>query len=184
MAPELKIAGFAATAHPVVVTNLEPTAASLRLARLDGIIGVDLLRTRSFGIDYSRRMLRFGSSHFPSNRVPFSEHTFLVVLPAAVDGRRVQLSVDTGASHLVLFSDQGAGPSEPTASAAQLSGSMQVRPLHVRELRIGTWLIRRPAAVEAPFTGSMGTDGLLGIPALGARYVHFDFLLREFGWTP
>ena len=183
VAPDVTVAGSAATAHSVVVTDLAPTAASLQLMQLDGIIGIDLLRTRSFTIDYSRRVLQFGSAHVPSNRVPFSEHPFLIVLPAAVDGRRVQLSVDTGASHLVLFSDRRP-PSGRTESAAALSGPTLVRRLTVRELRIGTWLTRRPAAVEAPFTGSTGTDGLLGVPALGARAVHFDFERREFGWTP
>jgi hypothetical protein len=184
VAPAIKVAGFVATAHPVVVADLGATAVSLRLARMDGIIGIDLVRTRSFGIDYGRRLLLFGSRPSASNRVPFAEHPFLVVLTAAVDGRAVRLSVDTGASHLVLFSDQWPGPSEPSASAAQMSGTSRVGVLDVGELRIGRWRIRRPAAVTAMSRGNLGTEGLLGIPAFGApRYVEFDFDRREFGWT-
>jgi hypothetical protein len=182
VAPDLKVAGFTATAHSVVVTDLASTAASLQLTQLHGIIGIDLLRTRSFEIDYRHRVLRFGPAPARFNRIPFSEHPFLIVLLAVVDGRRVQLGVDTGASDLVLFSGRRS-PSGPTRSAAALSGPALVRRLTIRELRIGTWLTRRPQAVEAPFIGRTGIDGLLGVHALGARYVHFDFDRREFGWS-
>jgi hypothetical protein len=184
--PNLSAGGFETGRHPTVVTDLVATAAALDLPRLDGIVGIDVLQRRSFAIDFARRRLEFGLARAMPNRAALVSHPLFLVIAATVERREVHLSVDTGSSHLVLFQLPHGSVPLAEGEATRMGGGTTVRLVRLGEVRIGRWRRRGIVALLAA-TGASGltnTDGLLGLPALSANYVHFDFERREVGWSP
>jgi len=184
--PNLDLGAQRVVTQSVLVTDLAGTAASLQLPRLDGIIGIDILRRTSFAIDYLRRQLQFDSRVGLSHRARFVGQTVLPLIAALADGTRVRLIVDSGASHVALFGyDKGRESSlSIEEQAARLGGTTSVRPVLLGRLEIGKW--RRDGVVALVLDRSanepMGADGVLGLPALGASFVQFDFVSQELGW--
>lgn len=88
----------------------------------------------------------------------------------AIEGRRVSMLVDTGASIVALTAEDAAAagirpaPGDFTRSIATANGSVAVAPVLLREVRIGDIVVRDVAAVVVP-RGRLGTS-LLGMSFL------------------
>jgi hypothetical protein len=180
--PDFAAGGFKVGAHRVLVTDLTATATALGLPRVDAIVGVDVLRTRSFSLDFKERVIRFGAPPRLRHRASFSTHPFLLVLAGRIEGRTVRLAVDTGASHLALFETNPAGG----RAATDLTGSAAVAIRTLRLVTIGDWHARGVIAMALQTKGGpeTGTDGIISLATLGARYVRFDFERHELAWSP
>lgn len=183
--PSVRVGGFRTGEWPVVVTSLSATAKSVGLDELDGIVGVDILRTRSFALDFVRRRLRFGPKAPVAFRVSLTADPMFLTVTATVDQRAVRLIVDSGASHLVLFGDRV--PVSATAATAQpshLAGSIPVRPVVLGRVRLGSRTFREVSALVTgtDLRGTRSMDGLLSLRTLETTFVQFDFETGEIGW--
>jgi predicted aspartyl protease len=163
---------------PVRLSSLHIYTADLTLfqkvlpVRIDAIIGMDVLGLTPFVIDYSARVIRFGTSPALPNSIPLRLDRGLAVFDAEIDHKPVHLLLDTGASSVVVFKtdpppDLGA---DITPSHAQTSaGAFERKHVRLRALRVGPAEFRQEQALEAPNPkpSQLDFDGLMSPAALG-----------------
>jgi hypothetical protein len=155
---------------------------------LDGVIGLDVLRLRSFGIDFGRRKLTFGVPRLLRSSVALEMDQSYFVEVRMLD-LSVRLFVDTGVRTILLYRDR-MGERLPNVKieqqihGASLSGgaSLEVVTLPPAQLN-GTQLQRRAVLLRNSPAGFLpGVDGYLSLAALGAWRVSFDFERSLLSW--
>jgi predicted aspartyl protease len=181
--PELQVGPLRAAGVRVMVVDL-PKYSEIANG-FDGIVGLDLLsRSEKFTIDYSKKRLYFEPSVNGSARpVPGC-----FVVPIVVQGLVMRLGVDTGVSGIMLYGDrlkkrlvkmrtQG----EPKAvTMGRIAGTRVTLPgvqLGGPEEAITVTLIKGPEEGIMP-----GLDGYLGVAALHANRIEFDFAKMVLHW--
>ena len=136
---------------------------------IDGVIGHDALGSLRYTIDFRQRRVVWAPSDATDARgssveLQVSGGRFLIALPQRQS--LLRLVPDSGAASLLLFAPQAALPvtTLPTlATLATMSGHTDVRMATVRELHVGSLLLRDvPAAVaERDLSEPVEVDGLL-----------------------
>ena len=163
----------------------------LQGARVDAVVGLDVLVRTSFAIDYRAHVLKFASAGREGAVAPLELAWPFLTAQMTIAGQQVRLLIDTGSRDLVLFktrmppalSDMS-WKGDKTVQYA--SGVARLRRLDLRQVRLGgeqwdnlpAWVLDRP-----PQDYPQGVDGVLGVLALGCQRVRFDFERNEFGWS-
>jgi predicted aspartyl protease len=181
--PELKVGPLRAEGLRVMVVDL-PQYSDVA-SGVDGIIGLDLLsRSDRFTIDYSKKRIYFELAVNGSARpVPGC-----FVVPTVVQGLVMRLGVDTGVSGIVLYGDRLKKrlvklriEGEPEAvTMGRIAGTKVTLPgvqLGGPEEAITVILINGPEERIVP-----GLDGYLGVAALHANSIEFDFAKMVLRW--
>jgi predicted aspartyl protease len=147
-----------------------------------------LLRLSNFTVDYEARKIIFHSlaqaTAAPPNN-PLSKFLFLEIL---VQGHPVRLVVDTGFAGILVFEERLRMSVPELAVDTALNVTMGGR-LHAKQTTLHGVVIgptRGDVSVlltKAPSTNMLpGIVGVVGITALNARRVHFDFQERSLTW--
>ncbi len=156
---------------------------------VDGLIGLDVLRGRSFSIDFSRRKIIFG---FPSTlrssaKMDMDEAYLAVELQMM--NRPVRLLLDTGVSAILLYRDRMGDrlPElrvERQIRGASLGGAATLDVVTLPGVQLnGTDLERHAVLLRNSPPGLLPRiDGYMSLTALGARRVSFDFVSHIFSW--
>ena len=156
---------------------------------VDGLIGLDVLRQRSFSIDFGRRRITFG----PSRTLRFSARMELDDAYLAVEvqmlHRPVRLLLDTGVSAILLYRDR-LGDRLPELRVerlirgASLGGATSLEVVTLPRVQLnGTDLERHAVLLRNSPAGLLPRiDGYLSLTALGARHFSFDFERSTFSW--
>ena len=163
----------------------------LQGSRIDAIVGLDVLARTSFGIDYKTRTISFGPADRESAVVPMQIVWPFLTVKLFVGEHPVQLLVDTGSRDLVLFKPRMSATLLPIPWKGEkviqhASGLAHLRRFELRQVTLGD---RRwdtlPGFVLDVSTDAYppGIDGVLGVLALGAARVRFDFERAELGWS-
>lgn len=156
---------------------------------LDGVIGLDVLRLRSFGIDFGRRKITFGAPRVLRSSVAMEMGQSYLAVEVRMLDRPVRLFVDSGVRTILLYRDR-MGERVPNVKieqqihGASLSGgaSLEVVTLPSAQLN-GTQLQRRAVLLRNSPAGFLpGVDGYLSLAALGAWRVSFDFERSLLSW--
>jgi predicted aspartyl protease len=158
--------------------------------RADAVIGMDVLRRRSFTINYKLRQIDFGSGGLLRHSVqlknagePYS------VVEAQINGRVVSLMVDTGFDGLVLFSDrlqkenrQHFAEIERTASG--VAGQVLLSQASSAQLKIGDLRAYKvcPLLVDTAGRNLGSFEGILGARALQVSRIRFDYEGNTLSW--
>lgn len=181
--PELQVGPLRAEGLRVMVVDL-PKYSDVANG-VDGIIGLDLLsRSNKLTIDYSKKRIYFELAVKGSVRpVPGC-----FVVPAVVQGLVIRLGVDTGVSGIVLYGDRLKNrlvklriEGEPKAvTMGRIAGTKATLPgvqLGGPEEAVTVILINGPEERIVP-----GLDGYLGVAALHANSIEFDFAKMVLRW--
>lgn len=163
----------------------------LKRARIDAIVGLDVLGRTTFSVDYQKRVLRFSRSDREDSVAPLELVWPFLTVRMAVAGQQVRLLVDTGSSDLVLFKTRmpaalSGAPWRGDKIVQYASGAARLRRLDLRQVGLGAhvwdklpaWELDRVLHGYPP-----SIDGVLGVLALGCQRVRFDFERNEFGWS-
>jgi predicted aspartyl protease len=181
--PELQVGPLRAKGVRVMVVDL-PRYSEVADG-VDGIVGLDLLsKSDKFTIDYSKKVIYFDLAANGSARpVPGC-----FVVPVVVQGLVIRLAVDTGASGIILYGDRirkhllkmrTEGEPKP-ATMGRIAGTLVTLPgvkLGASEKTVTVMLIKAPEEAIMP-----GLDGYLGVAALHAKRIEFDFAKMLLRW--
>jgi aspartyl protease len=157
--------------------------------RIDGLIGLDLLRHNSFTVDYRSEHIRFGGNAFTGPGLDFGHDPNFVTIGMTLDGRPVRLLVDTGASSLMLFRSHW--PTDLLMAqngmrhSTNLAGEFTRRSFELKAVMLGEAKLGRQTAflVEDQEDRERQFDGLFSPSALGLTEISFDFEHGKVGWN-
>jgi hypothetical protein len=158
-------------------------------ARIDAIVGLDVLARTSFSIDYWTRVLKFGPERRENAVAPLEIVWPFVTVRMTIAGEQVRLLVDTGSSDLVLFKTRmpaalSGAPWRGDKTVLYASGAARLQRLKLRRPSLGahTWDKLPAWALDRVLDGyPPSIDGVLGLLALGCQRVSFDFERSAFG---
>lgn len=159
--------------------------------RVDGIIGWDLLKTGSFLLDFAKKQVSFGpTSSFPGSSVPLQPEALFLTVQADLNGRPVSMIADTGLFGTAFYEGSVENAREGHAPVGRsmgqsVGGAVKSRSVLVPRLRLGNQdLDREVQLVQRPsFHPLPRIAGYLGISALDAKQIAFDFEHNQLRWS-
>jgi hypothetical protein len=156
--------------------------------RVDGVLGLDLLRGHCLGIDYrsKRTDLTCNGSASPSTTVQLEEADGLIAATVRLGPHSLRLIVDTGADSIVLFRGSvpfTRHPASDWTTAAGAADDLPVRMIIPDLLLVGPARLVRTQVLlaDAPPLGA-SLDGLLGVTALRASRIRLDLKDMTLSW--
>jgi Aspartyl protease len=182
--PQIRVGPLQASDVPVLVAKLADYSDFAE--GVDGIIGLDLLgRSKRLFINYERHLLswEFANGQERGNAVATS-----FAVPMMVQGARLQLVLDTGLRGILVYKDrlQKSLPQLPARGETLRVnfGRVQTWPQKLAGVRLfGPETVATIFLMDGPAGGEpAGVDGYLGIAALSAKRVEFDFVTNTFRW--
>jgi len=157
--------------------------------KADAIIGMDLLKLNNVTIDFGAGNLIFdptGPKTYLAGGDPMAE---CLIVELQVQGRPVHLIVDTGLQGILLYEERlrKSVPGLRTAGSirnATMGGRVQVKQATLPDVVFANRNREVPVLFEPSPAAEMlpGIDGIVGIAALQARRVHFDFSRKTLSW--
>jgi hypothetical protein len=168
---------------PLKQSNLHVVTADLSFfqkvlpVRIDAIVGLDVLGQTPFVIDYSARVIRFGSTPALPVSIPLRLDRGLAVFDAEIDHAPVHLLFDTGAYVLILFTpSESSEAKDGTALQSKETEDSEGKHGSLRTLTLGAEEFRQKQALVArnPKPSQLDFDGLMSPTALGISRVSVD----------
>ncbi len=157
--------------------------------KADAIIGMDLLKLRNVTIDFGAGNLIFDLTEPRAYSAGGDPMTQCLIVELQVQDRPVHLVVDTGLQGVILYEERlrKSVPELRTAGSiknATMGGRMQAKQATLPDVIVGNRNRDVPVVfLLSPAAGALpGIDGILGISALQARRVHFDFSRKTMTW--
>jgi hypothetical protein len=170
----------------VVIEDLSPLRDKVG-TRVDAVVGLDVLGSTSFRIDYSKKAIIFGPLDVSASTVPFNSGPPFVTVPITIENRPLNLLVDTGTAGLVLFQSRlGAWhrglPQLGMATTSGLAGQIYLPVMQVTTAFIGNHEIGIRRIYLSGGQNCCSFDGLIGISADQMKEIGFDFERKLFAW--
>jgi predicted aspartyl protease len=186
--PAVQVGPIRASQVPAMITNLDYFK-SLG-THVDAVLGLDLLRQKNFSIDFAEKKVRFGQMEVGKHSTRLLADDMALHVEAEANGRLIQLIVDTGAPGPMMYEERlknraVAYSAEEENYAYRLDGVLRLTRGRVRSLTLGGRDIEsRVFLTHSPAKGTLdGVDGFLGLTALKARQINFDFGTNTLSWS-
>jgi hypothetical protein len=186
--PEVQLGPLRANDVPIMVTDLDYFK-SLG-SRVDAVIGLDLLRQKSFSIDFAGKKIKFGQVQPGRHSIPMVCDDISLRVEAEANGRPIRVILDSGAPGPMMYEERLENRAvdyniEEEDYGSRVSGILRLTRARVRRLQLGGRdLDHTVFLTHAPAKGELdGVDGFLGLTALKARRINFDFETNTLSWT-
>lgn len=187
--PEIQFGSLRASHLPVAVSNLSFFRSFA--TRVDAIIGMDLLGRQNFTLDYAGRRLILGSARAARYEAPLRVGPLLAVELSA-QNHPLEMIVDSGASGIILYQERlqrrsilygGQVRARGMAFSGMTYGTIASLPqLHLAGASIEPRVFVAEDPVVVP-EAVPDRDGYLGLAALNAKFVSFDFCAGKMSWS-
>jgi len=186
--PEVEIGPIHATQVPVMVTDLDYFTSIA--SDVDAVVGLDLLRRENFSIDFAEKKVRFGQMEAGRHSIPMLSDDMALKVEAEANGRLIHLIVDSGAPGPLMYEERLQNRAvdynvKEENYGYRVAGILRLTRGRVRRLQLGGRDIEHTIFLtHSPANGAMdGIDGFLGLTALKARRINFDFETNTLSWT-
>jgi gag-polyprotein putative aspartyl protease len=186
--PEVEFGPIRASQVPVMITNLDYFKSLA--SHVDAVMGLDLLRQNNFSIDFADKKVRFGQVETGRHSTPMVSDDISLKVEAEVDGTLIHLILDSGAPGPLMYEERLENRAvdyriEEENYGYRINGILRLTRARVRRLQLGGRDIEHTVFLtHSPAERIMdGIDGLLGLTALKARRINFDFKTNTLSWT-
>jgi Aspartyl protease len=185
--PSVVVGPLRAESLPVVIEDLSFLQNAVG-HRVDGIVGLDVLRKSSFTIDYLKKEIIFGPVAKVTFSTAFDTDTPVVTIRASFENLNLRLVVDTGGPDLMLFQSRMPAFARfeelEAEKVADVSGAFRRRKIQIPRVYLGREAIGAQMAFIVDDRKDEGDnfDGVLGVKALHFSKIAFDFEHRRFSW--
>jgi hypothetical protein len=173
---------------PVMIEDL--TYLHAGPSAIDAIIGLDLLRRKTFVVDYAGSRVIFGATETTGmHSAPMRVDQTMVTVEAELDGHPVWMIADTGLLRTTLY-ERGAEAVlenyrvQGHVAAQTMGGPVQNRVATVLQLRLSGQQLDREVLFIAPPAADRLSDvaGFLGPASFKPKEVVFDFESNQLLW--
>jgi predicted aspartyl protease len=185
--PEVQFGPVRAANVQVLVGDLARYSAFA--GKADAIIGLDLLQLSNFTIDFGAGHLIFDPGPPKTYLAGGDPMTKCLIVELQVQDRPVHLIVDTGLQGILLYEERlrRSVPGLRTSGSiknATMGGRAPVKQVTLPDVIFGEGNREVPVVfLPSPAPDMLaGIDGVVGIAALQARRVHFDFSGKMLSW--
>ncbi|MGH9504114.1 MAG: retropepsin-like aspartic protease [Terriglobales bacterium] len=185
--PSLLLGPVRVESLPVLTEDLSSFQKALG-HRVDGIVGLDVLRKSNFAINYRTREMLFGPVGNLTFSAPFDTDTPVVTIRTTFQNRNLRVVVDTGGPDLMLFQSRIPGFADfqglGSEKVADVSGAFQRRRVRIPEVYLGKETIGSQIAfiVDDQKDDGDNFDGVLGVRGPQFWKIAFNFEDRRFYW--
>jgi predicted aspartyl protease len=186
--PDIHVGALHAESIKVLVQDLSYLQRNLGVS-IGGILGLDVLHTGSFMIDYRKKKITFEPSEVGRKAVHFETQLPFLTVKAVIQGQEVRLLVDSGTSRLLVYRKRlkqtlapvrtDLDPMMSTATGAMHAGWFRASEVSLGQENLGPQIMIIADVDPDP---RYDFDGLLGFTKLGFRRVWFDFDHNLLGW--
>jgi hypothetical protein len=155
---------------------------------IDGIVGLDVLSSASFTIDFGKRRISFQPSR-ERHSVPFSVSDQFLRVDLNTGNKQLHLLLDTGTPHLILFNralhDLDYNWIAKNAVGSNLSGGGFYASIVLPEAWLGPENVgpQRVTVVANESGADKDYDGLMGVSLLRPKRLSFDFDRQILAWS-
>lgn len=185
--PELQLGPVRRSGFPVMVADFSKIAKEVG-TRVDAVIGLDVLGTISFTIDYQKNQILFHASP-ERHSASFTAGPQFIGLNLKTGGKELHLLLDTGTPRLVLFKDAlnnlDYDWNAATGAGQNMSGAVSFSTVILTHARLGSEDVGPQAAsvVASQKNADAAYDGLIGVTLLHPKQLSFDFDRHIMGWS-
>lgn len=159
-----------------------------RHLRIDGLIGLELMRRTSLTIDYSERKIRFGPVRHSATALPFYGKLPIIPILLKVGNQRLRLLLDTGSGDIILYQSRVAAstrmkPSGEKSRIVFLGGKATLKQVRLQDVSMGNTSWKElPGYLLDVRVGKSDPDGILGVVSLGITRLNLDFQANKVSW--
>jgi len=186
--PDIQVGALHAESTKVLVQDLSYLKRNLGVS-IGGILGLDVLQTGSFMIDYRKKKIIFEPREVWRKAVHFETQLPFLTVKAVIQGQEVRLLVDSGTSRLLVYRKRlkrtlapvrtYSDPAMSTAAGAMHAGWFRASKMVLGKEKLGPLTM---IVADVDPDPRYDFDGLLGFARLGFRKVWFDFDHNLLGW--
>lgn len=185
--PDLQFGPVHATNIAVFIGRLAQYSNFAR--NVDAIIGMDLLKFNNLSIDFDAHRITFHPSMQKGPLIAGDPLQQCLILEVQVQGHPVHLIVDTGLGGIVLYEERLRNKVPGLRTTGHLTdvimgGRAQAKQATIPDVLLGganrdltVLLVTSPGSEMLP-----GIDGIIGIAALKAHHINFDFPAQTLRW--
>lgn len=187
MLPELQLGPVHRSNFPVMVEDFSKIGKEVG-ARIDAVIGLDVLGTMNFTLDFQKSRILFHASA-ERHSAPFSAGAQFITLAVKTGGKELRLLVDTGTPRLVLFrealQDLDFDRTEQGGAGENMSGTVSYKTIVLPAAHIGREEMGPQAVAVVTNQKNVGQtyDGLIGVSLFHPKQISFDFDRQILGWS-
>ena len=175
--PEIRLGRIHAISVRVLVTDLGPVERDLKIP-IAGILGMDVLGSTSFRLDYANHLIEFGEISPEGIPVDLSTRANLPIVEIRIGEKLLHLLVDTGSERLVFFGARSAAEFSPDTAKTSLKANSVAATVPVRAVSPLDFEMSgqrfHQEAYFVPDSEEPLFDGLLSVRSLGIRVLSFD----------
>lgn len=179
---------------PLRVENLTINVADLSHLRvygiqIDGMVGLDLLESFPFEIDYEQMRISFGVFQALGEKASMEVVPGLPVVSMEVGGVKCRVLIDTGARNIVFYSERLRSgyhlkPAGSQIWADSIGGVIEAHKALLQGASVSGREAKEVYLIHAPLDGPLSsTEGILSPVAFGIRQIAFDFDHHVVAWT-
>ena len=185
--PLLVVGPIHVSSLPVLIQDLSFLSKAIGY-KVDGIVGLDVLRNLSFTINYQTREIEFGATRDLTSCAPFETDTPLVSVRMASHSQQFRVVIDTGGPDLMFFksriTDTARFKELDSEQVRDSSERFERRKVLVPDTYLGdkTFGSQIAFVVDDRVDEGDNFDAVLGVRGPHFRKIAFDFEHRKFCW--